>query len=286
MDILFNGNLLEEPLPWSPHDRAFMYGDGFFETMRFAHGRLPLKDYHLDRMLRAAEVYKLNLPIYEFRFLEENIQTLAQVNELTGEVIRAKLMIWRRASEQDGYRTNEHRINWALMVSNYDKPFIRQGLRVAWCETVALPLVPWSGVKSINALPYVLASLECEERKLDDLIIKNTSGIPAEAIASNLFWKINGHWHTPSDATGCIRGTMRAFISDRLKKNSLIYWDEPMPEVPDAAFLSNGLGLGTITEWNGHALADCVVEVENLVKPLLYEGERPTTKSSSPFEGG
>jgi 4-amino-4-deoxychorismate lyase len=276
MDILFNGNLLEGPLPWSPNDRAFMYGDGFFETMMFANGSIPLKDFHFDRIQRAASIYKFDLPMYEFHFLEENIQTLAQVNELSSEVIRAKLMIWRRASDQEGYRTGEHRINWVLLVSNHERPFIRQGLKVAYSESVVLPVVPWAGVKSINALPYVLASLECDERKLDDLIIKNTSGIPAEGIASNLFWKAGGKWYTPADETGCIRGTMRAYISNRFVENALVYWNQPMPEeVPEAAFLSNALGIGIIAEWNGYAIADCIGEVEELVKPLI-----------SPFGGG
>jgi branched-subunit amino acid aminotransferase/4-amino-4-deoxychorismate lyase len=275
MNILFNGNLLEGAIPWSPHDRAFQYGDGFFETMLFRDGEVPLLNYHLDRMSKAAEIYRFDLPVIEFRFLVENIQTLVQLNEIESPVIRAKLMIWRRASaQQQGYRTHERHVNWALMVSEHSRPFFQKGLRVGFSKGNVIPIVPWSGVKSMNALPYVFASMECEERALDDLILLNQNGYPAEGIASNVFWKLKGRWYTPAAETGCILGTMRSFIlKNGLQTDRQIEeWNAPLKETPEAAFLCNSMGISSISEWNGKEIADCLEEIrssfENLVVPL------------------
>lgn len=44
-----------ENLLISTANRSFRYGDGFFETMKFAHGELILKQLHFERLFASLE---------------------------------------------------------------------------------------------------------------------------------------------------------------------------------------------------------------------------------------
>ncbi len=257
MELLFNGNLIEDPIPWSSADRAFQYGDGYFETMLYRNGKVSLLSQHLDRIHKAAAVFRFKLEESEFRFLEENIETLAQVNEIESEFVRAKLMIWRRSTGQKGYRTSEDHVNRVLMVFPHDTPVLQSGVRIGVSQEAMVTVNKWSALKTINALPWVLAGMECRERGLDDLIMLNASGQISECIESNIFWSSGSQWYTPSLSTGCTEGTMRSFVLDQFRKRGT-----PVKEVnhalaevqPDMAFTCRASGFGLVSEWDKRAL--------------------------------
>ncbi len=258
MKILFNGNLIDEPIPWSSRDRAFQYGDGFFETMLFSGDSLPLLRYHRERIAKAAELYRLSIPQREFDYIDENVRTLIELNNLSADLYKVKLMIWRRADDARGYRSMEHRINWVLVVTPLQRPILRSGISIGISAKVQIPVLPWSGVKSMNALPYVLAGFECQERALDDLILLNTQGAIAEGIESNIFWYRENTWQTPQLRSGCVAGTMRAALLDHFNASGIAVIEaDPTGAdfIPNKAFTCNGLA--SIGKWNGTVIEEC-----------------------------
>ena len=40
-------------------NRGYLYGDGFFETIRVINGQIPLINQHLERIQEAIKIYKL-----------------------------------------------------------------------------------------------------------------------------------------------------------------------------------------------------------------------------------
>ncbi len=259
MKVLFNGNLIDEPIPWSSHDRAFQYGDGFFETMLWTEGNIPLLENHLERVMRSASAFHFDLPENELRFIEENADTLIQLNEIESPQVKVKLMIWRRAGQPGGYRTRERHVNWAVTVTASDRPSLKTGIRLDVSKTVRIAVFPWSGAKSMSAQPYVMASFECGERGLDDLIICNTEGMIAECIESNIFWRENDTWYTPSVESGCVRGVMRDHITEVIRAEGKSVNEVlaiPDEVSPDEAFTCNALHLGSISEWCGKKLTE------------------------------
>ena len=59
----FNGKSVPEDSPvLSTSDRGFRYGDGFFETMRVADGRLLFAERHWKRLKRTADTLGIRIP--------------------------------------------------------------------------------------------------------------------------------------------------------------------------------------------------------------------------------
>ena len=46
----------------SVDDRGFLYGDGFFETLRAEDGRVLFLDEHLSRLRASAQAFRLSFP--------------------------------------------------------------------------------------------------------------------------------------------------------------------------------------------------------------------------------
>jgi len=210
MKALFNNNLINTPLPIMPDNRAFQFGDGIFETIWFRNGTVPLIEQHRERLRRSAEILRMEISEVELKYLVENIGTLRDLNLPDEDEVVAKLMIWRHASGRPGYWADETSTDSLLVVRPYREA--PSALSIDFCEDIRIARYPWSTSKNLNALPYVLASIECRQKSKDELILLNERGELAEGIASNIFILTEGSWKTPELDSGCVAGTMRAFI--------------------------------------------------------------------------
>ena len=92
---LYQGNILSlDQLPFAPFERL-LYGDGFFETMRYEQGRIPLWNYHLKRIQSSCEALGFEVPA-EFSSLNDGIlNQLVNWLEKTSSY-RLRLVVVRR----------------------------------------------------------------------------------------------------------------------------------------------------------------------------------------------
>ena len=65
-----------------------------------------------------------------------------------------------------------------------------------------------SNLKTTSAIYYVLASIEKQQRGLDDLLILNSNRYPIEACSSNVFIVKDNEIITPPLESGCLDGCM------------------------------------------------------------------------------
>jgi len=210
MKALFNNNLIDTPLPVMPDNRAFQFGDGIFETIWFRNGKVPLLEQHRERIRRTAQLLRLDISNVDIRFLDENIETLRDLNLPDKKDVVAKLMFWRHASDRPGYWADQTSTDSLLVV----RPFSPQEklLKISLCEETRIAQYPWSTSKNLNALPYVMASMECRDKGMDELVLLNQKNEVAEGISSNIFIYTGSAWKTPWLSSGCVAGTMRAYM--------------------------------------------------------------------------
>lgn len=249
MFLVYNGDFIAETdFSLSVNDRAFQYGDGFFETLRYEQEQLQSWTDHADRIQDGLQALRLILPDRApLSTFPQLIEQLLAANQLRQQVARVKLQIWRQPGGL--YTPSTHQAN-LLITTRPGQPFtVSHRGHVGIFDAVRLLVSPLSGIKTLNALPYVLAGLAKQEGQYDDMLLLDQHGHLAECIASNLFWFRGNQLVTSSLATGCINGITRRRLL-RLFPNALegLFTPDALGDA-DAVFAANVAGVQFFTQW-------------------------------------
>jgi len=210
--IIVNGRLQEQDsLLVGADNRGLRYGDGLFETIKFAHGSLILADAHVMRLWAGMQAMKFDIP------------TL-----LTPDVLISDTLKLLKKNKLDYAR-----VRW-MMIRNNGGLFDPENLRPTYIIQ-AWPLQPqqslnvnglhlciypearkstdaFANLKHNNYLPYLMGALHARSEKCNDALILNQQGRIADSCIANIFALIDGRWHTPALQEGCVAGVMRQFI--------------------------------------------------------------------------
>ena len=124
-------------------------------------------------------------------------------------------------------------------------PVNNNGLVLTSTFPVRLPIWALPGIKSCNALPYVLAAKYANENGVDDTIIFNQNGAVAEASSSNIFLIKKGSISTTDPFCGAIQGVLQKVIINTCKDLGIpvirkVLYKEDVLEA-DEVFLTNSI---------------------------------------------
>lgn len=110
----------------------------------------------------------------------------------------------------------------------------------------------WSGCKTLNCLPYILANQERLEAEMDEVILLDHRGFLSEAASANLFWRKGQEYFTPSLDCCCLNGVARKMILEELIKLELqIRVGEFLPialQSADQVWVSNVSGISYLSK--------------------------------------
>lgn len=192
-------------------DRGLQFGDGLFETIAVAAGRMPLLEYHLQRLATGCRRLQIVLP--DLQLLREEAYQLAQ--HCTQAVIK---IIITRGSSQRGYRVPAL-ITPLRMISVSSWPDLpvehaRHGIRVRWCHTRLGHNPALAGIKHLNRLEQVLARNEWQQEDISEGLMLDQLGNVIEGTMSNLFLVRQGRLFTADCAQCGVAGIIRQLIID------------------------------------------------------------------------
>lgn len=189
-------------------NRAMNFGDGLFETMIFDRDLIRFSNHHLARLNHGLEVLNLNGSNLDFEGLESFLN-----QNFSRQKLRVRLNVFRSGSGK--YTPPSSRTEQTLQISPYfTAPPSKQ--TAFFSKKIRLFPTVWSGCKTLNSLPYILANQERIEAKMDEVILLDYRGFLAEAGSSNLFWRKGGTYFTPSLACSCLDGVARKVILEEL----------------------------------------------------------------------
>jgi branched-subunit amino acid aminotransferase/4-amino-4-deoxychorismate lyase len=116
-----------------------------------------------------------------------------------------------------------------------DKSFISLGRH----EFAISSRIATSGLKTISYAENSLALRSARERGYDDVLLVNERGEVMESALANLIWLSDGHWWTPSLASGCLPGVTRGLLVENfgVKEGTLLELD--LPKVSALAITSS-----------------------------------------------
>ncbi len=212
MLVYVNGELVPEAeARLSVFDRAFLYGDSLFETLRVCNGRVFRWNQHLDRLQRSATALGFPLPVAPAD-LRRAARQLLEANQTADALLRLTLT---RGIGPRGYSPRGAH-SPAVVMSLHEAPPLEPEPVPTWqVVTSSLRVVPAERLtqhKTGSKWLQILARQEAEAAGADEALLLNTQGEVAEGAAANLFWVRGPILYTSPAAVGMLPGVTRAVL--------------------------------------------------------------------------
>lgn len=221
--INYNGELLPSGKPIvGSSNRAFLYGDALFETMHANGTEVQFFNLHYTRLTESAQKLHFDLPsAFSSSFLQNEICRLVQKTRyFKGSRIRVSLF----RNEGGFYVPTTNQCSYIIEqtpLASVNYELNPQGLIIDIFDEIKKPANLLAGIKSANALLFVLAGVYKNRHQLDDCLLLNENGNIIEAISSNLFLFNHKIIYTPPLEDGCLPGIMRSVIISIAQKEGV-----------------------------------------------------------------
>jgi branched-chain amino acid aminotransferase len=212
--INFNGSLTDPQTPIArASNRSLRYGDGLFETMYWDGQIIQNLTYHLDRLFQGLAILRIDLSEgFTREFISEEISRLC-LNNAGSEKVRVRLNVFR----EDGSVLIPAKNRPVFIIETTDFPeFNLSPLRLTLYEGEKKNIGKLSNLKTNNYLLNILAIQHAKENGFDDAVFLNNKGNICEASSSNLFMVQKGVLFTPALSQGCVAGTKRRELLEKL----------------------------------------------------------------------
>lgn len=199
-------------------DRGFAYGDGLFETI-LIHGHQPiLFEEHMARLQAGAD--RLRIPL-DRPALDADIAGLMPLPEQG--VLK---IVVTRGSGGRGYRPAENMTPTRALtlhsLPDYRDNQPEQGIAVFICKQRLAIQPALAGLKHLNRLEQVLASMEWPDDSVMEGLMLDMDGNVIEGTRSNLFWTEGGRLLTPALDRCGVDGIMRQYLIRQLPNVEII----------------------------------------------------------------
>ena len=221
MLVCSNGKFIEESelLLDVRTNRAFRYGDGFFETIRFENNRMPLFKYHLQRIEASNKFFKFDPSTFSFTKIETLIGQTFQLNKIESGIARVTFF----RSGEGRYTPLQNEMHFLIEVTeqtfgSYFSLLKEVGIST---QTVLHPNA-FSQMKTLNALPYVFAAMEAQENNWNECLLPNTKNEITEGTWSSLVWLEENQLYTPPLSSGCVDSTMKNAVKEMLQSHGKV----------------------------------------------------------------
>jgi branched-chain amino acid aminotransferase len=208
--INFNGTIVSTDTGLLTQNRAFLFGDAVFETVKIVNGKILFLEDHYFRLMSSMRVVRMEIPMnFTMEYFEEHILALATAKNASLSA-RARITVYRN----DGgyYLPQNNTVSFLINVESMENTLysINQGEYVVDLYTdfyVARQLL--SSIKTTNKIINVTASIFASENGWDNCLLLNDSKNVIEALQGNIFMLKGNTLITPPVSEGCLNGVMR-----------------------------------------------------------------------------
>jgi len=216
--ININGKITsEKDVNIGYQNRAFKYGDGIFDTLKYSNKKILFIEEHYFRLMSSMRMLRMHIPMdFTLKYYEDEIVKTIPSNS-KNEEIRIRVSVYRK----DGglYNPKNNAVNFIMEAT------INNALPMKFYEIELYKDFPiYSGllstIKTNNRMVNVLASLFASENKYQNCILINENKNIVEATNANIFLIKGNVISTPSLEEGCINGIIRKKIIELLQKET------------------------------------------------------------------
>ena len=217
--INFNGTIVSQDTNILTQNRAFLYGDGVFETVKILNNKILFLEDHYFRLMSSMRVVRMEIPMnFTMEYLEEQILSLVDKNGLS-QSSRARITVYRN----DGgyYLPQSNTVSFlihAVALDNKLYSIQEKGYEVDLYKDFYITKQLLSSIKTTNKIINITGSIFASENGLDNCLLLNDSKNVVEALHGNIFMLLGNKLITPPVSEGCLNGVMRKQILSLAKK--------------------------------------------------------------------
>ena len=217
--INYNGEILPSDNNLSSSNRAFLYGDGVFETLKIVNNTILFLEDHYFRLMASMRIVRMKIPNnFTLEYLEAQILNLAKAQNCENSA-RVRFTVFRN----DGgfYLPNTNSVSFQIQVfplENTLYSFSDANYEVDLYKDFFISKQLLSTIKITNKMINITGSIFAEENDLQNCILLNNDKNVVEALNGNLFMLLGNKLITPPISEGCLNGIMRKQILQIAKK--------------------------------------------------------------------
>jgi branched-chain amino acid aminotransferase len=253
--VNLNGILVEQESVLN-QNRAFLYGDAVFETLKVVNGKVLFMEDHYFRLMASMRIIRMQIQMnFTLEYLERQILELAEKN-LCSDSCRVRFTVYRN----DGgfYLPTDRNVSFLIStqaIENKVYTINEVPYEVELYKDFYVSKQLLSTIKSTNKLIHTVGSIFADENGYQNCLLLNEEKNVVEALNGNLFMLTNNRLVTPPLSEGCLNGIMRKQIIELAKKiDGLEFSEEPISpfdlQKADELFVTNVIqGIQPITNY-------------------------------------
>lgn len=217
--INYNGQLVTSDTLLSNSNRAFLYGDGVFETLKIVNNKILFFEEHYFRLMASMRIVRMQIPSnFTLEFLEEEVLNLVKENGFQNSA-RVRFTVFRN----DGgfYLPKTREVSYLIQVSELENKkyqIANLNYEVDLYKDFFISKQLLSTIKTTNKMINITGSIFADENGFQNCILLNNEKNVVEVLNGNLFMLLNNKLITPAVADGCLNGIMRKQILNLAKK--------------------------------------------------------------------
>lgn len=227
--VNFNGSITEHTQTNLQDNRAFLYGDAVFETIKSLDGKILFLEDHYFRLMASMRILRMEIPMnFTLEFLEEEIQKTIKAQNKVASSFRIRVTCFRTGAGK--YHPQTREIEYLIAVEPLDSPLYafekdaKYEIELYKDFHVSKHLL--STIKTTNRLINITASIFAEENDYQNVLLINDEKNVVEAIQGNVYVISGNQICTPPISDGCINGILRKKLKALVEKWDGYEWVE------------------------------------------------------------
>ncbi len=217
--INFNGTLVTESDIAIHENRAFLYGDSIFETLKVLDGKVLFLEDHYFRLMASLRIVRMEIPMnFTMEYMEEQVMLLVDTLPAAPSY-RVRMSVFRKPGGY--YLPVNNNVEFIVTASALTEPlysFTDTAYEVDLFRDFYVTKQLLSTLKSTNRMVQITGSIFAHENGLENCLLLNDDKNVVEALQGNLFMLTGNKLVTPPVADGCLNGIMRKQVLELAKK--------------------------------------------------------------------
>jgi branched-chain amino acid aminotransferase len=254
--INFNGSFLPSEGLLSSSNRAFLYGDGVFETLKVVNAKVLFLEDHYFRLMASMRIVRMQIPNnFTLEYFEEQIISTATACNCA-DAARVRFTVYRN----DGgyYLPQTREVSYVIQASPLASAlysFSDAAYEVDLYKDFFISKQLLSTIKTTNKMISITGSIFAQENDLQNCLLLNNEKNVVEALNGNLFMLMGNKLITPPIDEGCLNGITRKKILELANKiEGIEVVQEPISpfdlQKADELFITNIIiGIQPITQY-------------------------------------